>query len=658
MSSAALILRPDGNAVCAGVIFGAEHAGNSFGVHARCCIGVICPSSSIEHFIREGGCVEELFVQTLQAELAAGIGASCMRADAGSMFVVNPTIGICCLGIQRACLQQFCQSFLENSVFVSTARGISHTSTTSGGSGLSIPHDCYTCEGAWLWQRYGCFIDNATMHVRCVRPLLLPGLPITSRREIQSLLLPAPVAKKIPGNGGWACGTALPISSGVAWMEQELAMTVDSMDVSRHNGVPRDFFEAMTPALSLKADCVFSQRSKCDQQACIKTTNSSHSSALACAMRLADLIDRDCSAERQPPRSPQPCSSDTCKLLCSLMCRCSQRCRPGQRIWNIPDFASLNSSVQSDLKSASMLWTEGCKALAGALVAVLVEMRRTCDAKYPATRDIQQCSWDQDDLRLISSYEAMKLAPVNLGTASVSSVVAALLQFCGHSIANWRPQTTVDFNEGLLLLQMVCGSDEPEFVMCTGLLHRLVEFTLMLLGSRANGPTLGGFRHGNQQQQQQQQTAQNDENYARYKQFENILECAIGICCNAIEVIHVRYGPFTCRISASQDAQLRNLSHASHLLDDIVSSPIKSNAPLATFAQELNSILRHFQQEEGFQVLHPLFGGCSHALILLAASSNASRGNFVRSCLVSGFVRMFLNVIDEVAPSMQGDVCV
>jgi hypothetical protein len=650
MSSAALILRPDGNAVCAGVIFGAEYIDDILG-NARCCIGIICPSTPIELYIREGGCVNDLFVQTLQSGLAAGIGASCMSIAAGNMFVLNSAIGMCCLGIDRACLVQFCQGFLENSIFVSTARGVSHTSTLSGGSGQSIPHDCYTCEGAWLWQRYGCFVDNATMQVRCVRPLLLPGVPITSRREVQALLLPAAVPTKLPENGGWLCGTALPICSGVVWMEQELALAVDSIDVSQHSGVPGDFLEAMRPALSLKAECVFFQNTRDLRQISIKAINSSYSSALACAMRLSDLIRCDSSSEAELPRIPETQSSQTCQLLCSLMCRYSQRCRPGQRIWDIPDFKLLNSNVHSDFKNASMLWPLGCRALAGALTAVLVGARGRCDAKYPFLERIQNCSWDPNDLCLISSYEATNFAPINLGATHVSSVVAALLQFCGHSIANWHPQKNIDFNEGLLLLQIMCGSHQPEFVMSAGALQRLLEFTIMLLGSHSNWPTLGGNRYW--YKKMTQQFGPNDENHVKYKQYENLLECGIGICCNAIEVIHVRFGSLTCRISESQEFQLLNISLASRLLDEIISSPIKGNATLAPFAQELNSILKSIKHEES---VYPFFRACSHVLTLIAASSNAMRGNYVRSCLMSGFVRMFLNVIDEVAPSFQGEV--
>jgi hypothetical protein len=652
MTSAALLLRPDGNAVCAGVIYGAEYAGSAFGHHARCCIGIICPSSSIELFIREGGSMQELFVQTLQPELAAGIAAGCMRVAAAKMFVVNSAIGICCLGIERTCLQQFCEGVLENSVFVSTARGLSHTSTLCGGSGLSIPHDCYTCEGAWLWQRYGCFVDNSTMQVRCVRPLLLPGVPITSRGEVQALLLPAAMPAKILDNGGWACGTALPCLPAVVWMEQELAMTVDSIDVSRHNGVPGDFFEAITPALSLKADCVFFKNVEHVQQSPVKAIRSSRSAALACAMRLSDLILNDASSENEPPGAPQPQSSDTCEQLCSLMLRCSQRSRTGQRLWDMPDCASLNSKC-SDIQNASTLWPVGCRALAGAIIAVLVAARGSSGAKYPLAQSMQHCSWGQVDLCLVSSYEAANFAPINLGGAHISSVISALLQFCGHAISNWRPQPSVDFNEGLLLLQMMCGGYPPESVMCTGMLHRLLEFALMLLGIHAIGPTLGG--DGNRYRQKQQQTSQNDEFQEKFKQFESALECSIGICCNAIEVLHVRFGSLTCRISASHGSQLLNISLASRLLDEIISSPIKGNALLAPFAQELSSILRSAQNDTS---VAPLFEAFSHAFALIAASSNASRGSFTRSCAVSGFVRMFLNSIDEMmAPSLQGNGC-
>jgi hypothetical protein len=91
------------------------------------------------------------------------------------------------------------------------------------------------------------------------------------------------------------------------------------------------------------------------------------------------------------------------------------------------------------------------------------------------------------------------------------------------------------------------------------------------------------------------------------------------------------------------------------LLDEIISSPIKGNALLAPFAQELSSILRSAQNDTS---VAPLFEAFSHAFALIAASSNASRGSFTRSCAVSGFVRMFLNSIDEMmAPSLQGNGC-
>jgi hypothetical protein len=188
--------------------------------------------------------------------------------------------------------------------------------------------------------------------------------------------------------------------------------------------------------------------------------------------------------------------------------------------------------------------------------------------------------------------------------------------------------------------------------MCNRTLHRLLEFTLMLLGSHEIGPTLGGDR--NRCRHEQQQTATNDEFQEKFKQFESALECGIGICCNAIEVIHVRFGSLMCRISASQPFQLLSLSLASRLLDEIISSPIRGNAPLAPFAEELSSILRSAQNDPS--VVH-FFEACSHAFTLIAASSNASRGSFMRSCSVSGFVRMFLNSIDEIAPSLQGNDC-
>jgi hypothetical protein len=288
---------------------------------------------------------------------------------------------------------------------------------------------------------------------------------------------------------------------------------------------------------------------------------------------------------------------------------------------------------------------------------------------------MQHCSWGQVDLCLVSSYEAANFAPINLGGAHISSVISALLQFCGHAISNWRPQQSVDFNEGLLLLQMMCGGYPPESVMCTGTLHRLLEFTLMLLGSHAIGPTLGG--DGNRYRQKQLLTAQNDEFQEKFKQFESALECSIGICCNAIEVLHVRFGSLTCRVSASHASQLLNLSLASRLLDDIISSPIKGNALLAPFAQELSSILGSAQNDKSVAPLFeafshafaliaassnasrvaPLFEAFSHAFALIAASSNASRSSFTRSCAVSGFVRMFLNSLDEMAPCLQGNDC-
>ena len=51
----------------------------------------------------------------------------------------------------------------------------------------------------------------------------------------------------------------------------------------------------------------------------------------------------------------------------------------------------------------------------------------------------------------------------------------------------------------------------------------------------------------------------------------------------------------------------------------------------------------------------PFFRSCSHAFTLLAACTNAARGNFVRSCLATAFFRLFVNAVDDIAPSMQGD---
>ena len=662
MSSAALILQPDGNAVCACVIFGVEYGASCS--QAQCGIGIICPSSCIELFIRNGGCMHDLFVQTLQPELAVGIAAGCMRVAAGKMLAVNSAVGLCCLGIQRLSLHQFCTGALDNTIYLSTARGQTHTSLLSGGSGATIAHDCHSCEGAWLWQRFGCFVDNSTMRVRCVRPLLLPGVPLISRREIQALLLPAAVPALLPDMGGWACGTALPISLAVAWMEQELAMTVDSTNASHLEHVPRNFLEAMTPALAMKPDCVFpcSTRGQTPQTG-PEPSSSSHSAALACAMRLSNFIHLECatSSTSEALQAPQPQSSGTTRqLLCSLLLRCCQRCRTGQQIWGTPDFRSLNSTAHADIMNALVFWPLGCRAAAGALVAVLVSARCSSDPKYPPMQQAEQCSHGQADLCVISSYEAANPAPISLGSADISAVVAALIQFCGHSVSEWRPQASVAFNEGLLLLQIMCGGCQPAFVMCAGTLQRLLELTLMLLGSHADGPTLGGMRRHRglqqqQQQQQQQHAAFDDEKHAERFQSEQHpdLECGIGICCNAIEIVHIRSGPLACRINACQHSKLLYLSLASRLLEDLVSSPLKANAPLVSFAQDLLSIIKRGQHDDN---VSPFLAACSHAFALLAASANASRGNFVRSCLVASFFRTFLNCIDEAALRLEGGI--
>jgi hypothetical protein len=592
--------------------------------------------------------MHDLFIQTLQPELAVGIAAGCMRVAAGKMFVVNRAIGLCCLGIHRASLQQFCEGMFKNSVYVSTTRGLSHTSIFSGGTDPSIAHDCYTCEGAWLWQRFGCFVDNLTMHVRCVRPLLLPGLPLTSRREIQALLLPAAVPSMLPGNMGWMCGTALPICAGVTWMEQELAVTVDSVIASQHDGVPRDFLQRIMPALLLKTDCIFSATSYDRMQTVAAIKASSHSAALACAMRLSDLVYDVASSSIELPRASKPQISDTCQLLCSLLHRCCQRSRP--QLWDTPDFATLNSNSHADIINASVLWPVGCRAVAGAIVSILVKERSSSNGKYPQVQQIDLCSWSPADLCVISSYEASNFAPISLGSADISSVISDLLQFCGHCISKWQPQPIVDFNEGLLLLQVVCGGCQPDFVMSAATLQRLLEFTIALLGSHKDEVALGGVRHP---RQLKQQAANNDEFQVKFKQTASALECAIGICCNAIEVLHVRFSALACRISASQEFQLLNLAHASLLLDEIMSSPIKANAPLVSFAQELHLILDNVSHKH---ILFPFFRSCSHAFTLIAACANASRGNFVRSCLATCFFRLFENAVDEAAPAMQGDV--
>lgn len=652
MSSAALILRKDGNAVCAGVIFGVEYGGSGPGLHAHCSVGIICPSSSIEIFIRDGGCMHDLFVQTLQPELAVGIAAGCMRISAGTMFAVNRAIGLCCLGIDRASLQQFCEGMFKNSVHVSTARGLSHTSIFSGGSDLSIAHDCYTCEAAWLWQRFGCFVDNSTMHVRCVRPLLLPGLPLTSRREIQALLLPAAVPSMLADNRGWMCGTALPISAGATWMEQELAVTVDCVIACQQDGVPRDFLQSMMPSLALKTDCIF-VATRYDQggAAVAVKASSGHSAALACAMRLCDLVRDVASSAIEPPRAQKPQSSDTCQLLCSLMHRCCQRCRPGQRLWDTPDFESLNSDSHTDITNASVLWPVGCRAVAGAIIAILVKARSSSDGKYPRMQHIDACSWNPADLCVLSSYEAFNVAAISLGSTDVSRVISDLLQLCGHCISKWQPQPNVDFNEGLMLLQFVCGGCQPDCVLSAGTLQRLLELTIALLGGYRDAAALGGARHA--RLQAQQQAANTDEIQVKFKQSESALECGIGICCNAIEVLHDRFGALACRISAPQEFQLLNLAHACHLLDEIISSPIKANAPLVSFAQELHLILANVSHMSASML--PFFRSCSHAFTLLAACTNASRGNFVRSCLATAFFRLFVNAVDDIAPSMEGD---
>jgi len=125
--------------------------------------------------------------------------------------------------------------------------------------------------------------------------------------------------------------------------------------------------------------------------------------------------------------------------------------------------------------------------------------------------------------------------------------------------------------------------------MSAGTLQRLLEFTIALLGGYRDAAVLGGARHA--RLQAQQQAANTDEIQVKFKQSESALECGIGICCNAIEVLHDRFGALACRISAPQEFQLLNLAHACHLLDEIMSSPIKANVPLVSFAQELRHIL-------------------------------------------------------------------
>jgi hypothetical protein len=253
-------------------------------------------------------------------------------------------------------------------------------------------------------------------------------------------------------------------------------------------------------------------------------------------------------------------------------------------------------------------------------------------------------------LCVISSYEAFNIAPISLGSTDVSRVISDLLQLCGHCISNWQPQPSADFNEGLMLLQFVCGGCQPDCVMSAGTLQRLLEFTIALLGGYRDAAVLGGARHA--RLQAQQQAANTDEIQVKFKQSESALECSIGICCNAIEVLHDRFGALACRISAPQKFQLLNLAHACHLLDEIISSPMKANVPLVSFAQELRHILANVSYTHS---MFPFFRSCSHAFTLLAACTNASRGNFVRSCLATGFFRLFVNAVDDVAPSMQGD---
>jgi hypothetical protein len=659
MSSAALILKPDGNALCAGVIFGVEYEGSGISSQRYSGIGIVCPSSCIELFLRNGGSMRDLFVQTLQPELAVGIAAGCMRVAAGTMFAVNSTVGLCCLGIDRSSLQHFCTSTLDNTIFVSTTRGQTHTSTLSGGSGAAIAHDCYTCEGAWLWQRFGCFVDNVTMRVRCVRPLLLSGVPLTSRREVQALLLPAAVPTLLPDIGGWACGTALPICLAVAYMEHELAMAVDCIHASQREHVPGDFLEAMSPALAMKPDCVFlAATTEQSQQTGLKASNSSHSAALACAMRLSSIIQHAASSASEAPHTPPPPSSNTCQLLCSLMLRCCLRCRSGQRMWDTPDAASLNSAAHADLMNAACSWRLGCRAAAGAVISVLVRARSSSDAKFPPLQHTsQQCKWHQGDVCVISSYEAANPSPLSLGSADISAVVASLLQLCSQSIGEWQPQSEVEFNECLLLLQMMCGGCQPVLVTCAATLQQLLQLALMLLGSHADAMTLGGVsRRRRQQQQQQQHAAVDDEQLAERFQSEQhpALECGIGVCCNAIEVLHVRLGPLACRFNAPQHSQLLYLSLTSRLLQDLMSSPLKANAALVPFAQQLHSILERGRLEAS---IGPFIAACSHSFALLAASANASRGNFVRSCLVAAFCRVFSNAIEEAAPPLEGRAC-
>jgi hypothetical protein len=367
-------------------------------------------------------------------------------------------------------------------------------------------------------------------------------------------------------------------------------------------------------------------------------------------MRLSDIIQNVPTSAIEFTSASKTQIVHTCELMSSLMQRWSQRCRPTQRLWDVPDFASLSSNFHPNITNDSVLWPVAFRAAAGAMIAVLVKARSSSD-KYPSIHT-RHCSWHAADLCIISSHEATNFAPMPLGSTQTSKVVAALLQFCGHSISHWQPQADVAFNEGLLLLQFFCGSCELDSVMSAGTLHMLLEFTFMFLGKHAAEPTLGGGRHRGHQEQQH--TANYDENQENYRQFESVLECGIGICCNSIEVIHVRFSPMACRISASRESQLTNLRHACCLLDVIVSSPIKSNAPLVPFAQEFHSILTAAQLEHS---IFPFFGACSHAFTMIAASANASRSNFSRSCLVTSFFVLFLNAIDEAGRSLQGDNC-
>jgi hypothetical protein len=416
-------------------------------------------------------------------------------------------------------------------------------------------------------------------------------------------------------------------------------MTLDSMYASKHEGVPRDFVKAMAPALALKPDCIFSSR---QARPLVSSVNSTRSAGFACALRLSDLIHE--SAVEMPVTS-EPQSSDTLQLLCNLLLRCSRRCRPHQKLWSTPDTATRSRNLHCDIATSSSLWTLGCRAAAGAIITKIRLQRSNSDAQYPHLQQTNLCNWNCSDLRAVSSYEAANPAPVLFGNADVGGTIASLQLYCGHCISNAQPQSAITCNEGLLLLQIMCCSCQPEPIMCAGTLQHLLQFTLNLLDGCMDAPV--GFVRRRPLHLQAMHDEENEDKGCQIETYES----GIGICCNAIEVIHVRFSSLACRVCASRERQLLNLSFTSRLLDDVMSSPVKADASLVSFAKEMSLVLTSAQEDSSVQ---SFFCECGHALALMAASAAASRGNFARSCLIAVFFRMYLNAADESVNLLQG----